>query len=437
MDTIITLLTYLFDIFILYVYLTGVMPGRKKEVSNIFFLGGFVVTELALLGCELLTIRLDSSYTLYVNSAVSILSTFALCFFFQSTLRHKIFVSLMFQVLVLLSENILSTILDMINPEWLQSTAFREQILYLNLSSKCILFLLCLLFSTFYMLYFKKTSVEYQILNFTTPVVSLIILLSVPHAMIVNYTDFVFFFRFLFLCLILLNIINYILLEKTRVSMEFRNHYQQMEQQINFQKNKYQQLNIAYRETRRIVHDTKKHYFSIQKMIETQQYDKLLGYTGHIVEALEATYARVNTGNLVIDSFITNYWDTALSENIMFRSTIQIDPAQIPVNDYDLCVVLGNLLDNALQACRQNTGSENHIHVEILTTEQDSMTIHITNSFREKTEAPEKSSSHLYHGYGLENVRRIVESYHGLMRITKDGDFDVFAIIPIIREPHA
>ena len=159
MDTIITLLPYLFDIFILYVYLTGVMPGRKKEVSNAFFLGGFVVTELALLGCELLAIRLDSSYTLYVNSAVSILSTFALCFFFQSTLRHKIFVSLMFQVLVLLSENILSTILDMINPDWLQSTAFREQILYLNLSSKCILFLLCLLFSTFYMLYFKKTSV--------------------------------------------------------------------------------------------------------------------------------------------------------------------------------------------------------------------------------------------------------------------------------------
>ena len=187
MDTIITSLTYLFDIFILYVYLTGVMPGRKKEVSNIFFLGGFVVTELALLGCELLTIRLDSSYTLYVNSAVSILSTFALCFFFQSTLRHKIFVSLMFQVLVLLSENILSTILDMINPEWLQSTVFREQILYLNLSSKCILFLLCLLFSTFYMLYFKKTSVEYQILNFTTPVVSLIILLSVPLSDPVKY----------------------------------------------------------------------------------------------------------------------------------------------------------------------------------------------------------------------------------------------------------
>ena len=89
------------------------------------------------------------------------------------------------------------------------------------------------------------------------------------------------------------------MLNKIILSTEFQSQYHQMEQQILFQKEKYKQLSIAYRETRSIVHDVKKHYFAIQELIHHQEYEQLLGYTSSAINTLESTYANFNTGNLV------------------------------------------------------------------------------------------------------------------------------------------
>lgn len=432
MEIWLTLITYIFDLFILYVYLTRTMGTKIQKLHPIIYQAGFIITECVLFACEFLTLHFHSPYSLYINTVISFLTTFGLCFFYPGNIRHKFFVSLTFQVFVLLSENILTLILQAINPEWLEITDFSDQITFLNLGSKCILLLLCLVFSLYWSIRIQQYTAEHQLLTFTTPLISLFILLSIPFHMLVENLVFLNFFRLLFISLVMLNIINYILLQKNIVSIDFRNRYQQMEQQIGFQKEKYKQLNVAYRETRRIVHDTKKHYFSIQKLIEDREYDKLSGYTHSAINSLEATYAKVNTGNLVIDAFVTNYWNLSTQEGIRFQCTIQVDPEQIPADDYDLCVILGNLLDNSLQACRNNPMSENHIFLQILLKDKDNLTIHVSNSYDKRNRMNRTEKEQIYHGFGVENVRRITESYNGIMHVLEEEDFEVYVVIPVI-----
>ena len=80
-----------------------------------------------------------------------------------------------------------------------------------------------------------------------------------------------------------------------------------MEDQIRFQKEKYEQLSESYRQSRRIIHDLKKQYFCINEYVDNKEYDKLKTFTSEAVRDIESTYSKYNTGNLVIDSFLTNY----------------------------------------------------------------------------------------------------------------------------------
>lgn len=157
-----------------------------------------------------------------------------------------------------------------------------------------------------------------------------------------------------------------------------------MEDQIRFQKEKYEQLSESYRQSRRIIHDLKKQYFCINEYVDNKEYDKLKTFTSEAVRDIESTYSKYNTGNLVIDSFLTNYDTLAAKNHIQFVAKLGVTYNRIPVNDYDLCVILGNMLDNCLKACIANPSSENFIHIAIATTENDKFTIHCENTTAEE-----------------------------------------------------
>lgn len=234
----------------------------------------------------------------------------------------------------------------------------------------------------------------------------------------------------------LLNIINYILIQKEYASTTLKYTNAQMEDQIRFQKEKYEQLSESYRQSRRIIHDLKKQYFCINEYVDNKEYDKLKTFTSEAVRDIESTYSKYNTGNLVIDSFLTNY-DTLAAKIIFNLLLSRVTYNRIPVNDYDLCVILGNMLDNCLKACIANPSSENFIHIAIATTENDKFTIHCENTTAEGTSLEHihaNRQNSLYHGYGLTNIRNTAEKYHGFFTYSVETLFYMDLMIPIIEK---
>ena len=204
-----------------------------------------------------------------------------------------------------------------------------------------------------------------------------------------------------------------------------------------FQKEKYEQLSESYRQSRRIIHDLKKQYFCINEYVDNKEYDKLKTFTSEAVRDIESTYSKYNTGNLVIDSFLTNYDTLAAKNHIQFVAKLGVTYNRIPVNDYDLCVILGNMLDNCLKACIANPSSENFIHIAIATTENDKFTIHCENTTAEGTSLEHIHASRqnsLYHGYGLTNIRNTAEKYHGFFTYSVETLFYMDLMIPIIEK---
>ena len=123
--------------------------------------------------------------------------------------------------------------------------------------------------------------------------------------------------------------------------------------------------------------------------------------------------------------------------HIQFVAKLGVTYNRIPVNDYDLCVILGNMLDNCLKACIANPSSENFIHIAIATTENDKFTIHCENTTAEGTSLEHIHASRqnsLYHGYGLTNIRNTAEKYHGFFTYSVETLFYMDLMIPIIEK---
>lgn len=433
MSVFINIINYSFDMFILLVYFDHILQKKKDYVPAPVFYGAFVLTECIIFFTSTLFTGSHNYTSLLITSFISFITTLALCFLYETTTRHRLFTSLLFQIFALLGEGIFSMII----------TRFKTDILLLNdillsavmsLGSKLVLLLLVLICIAFWDRKMKHSIPSYNLMLFVTPAITLFITLSIPSSKLISLNLNSFYIS-LFTSLIILNIVNYFMLDYIVQLSELRAKNIHMQQQITFQTDKYQQLSAAYRKSRSIVHDTKKHYFSIQSHIKNMEFDRLDEYLKSAITDLENTYAKINTGNLVIDAFVSSYLDIATEEGIRFDTDIHVDPDRIPVKDYDLCVILGNLLDNSLQACHKIVPPlKRYIKIQIFIDDNDVFIIHLGNTYAPNSDGKGDSDDSLIHGYGLENVRAITDSYHGMCSMIAGERYDAYVIVPIIEE---
>lgn len=433
MNIFMTILAYIFDIFILIFFLNGILEKRKYNIRPYIFYGAFLVMEIVLFLNEMITSHMSPKASLLLTSCVSLVTTFLLTFLYEASLRHRIFTTLSFQILAGFGEYIFTFIIQAIRPETFE---LQQDLLvsFMNFGSKIFLYLLCLICVIIWKAIFSKKTYNYNILLFSTPFVSVMIMIFIPLDEVIPYYG-VNFPILLFASLALLNITNYVFLNISFNRAETRHNMKQLKQQIKYQNEKYLQLSTAYKTNRSVIHDVKKHYFTIREFIKKNEYQKLDEYLNLAINDMETIYADINTGNLVIDSFVSNYKRISEHQSIKFIDSISVDPNKIPVNDYDLCIILGNILDNSMNACMSNHKFHNEINLEISVNSNDTFLIYIANTFHPENNENSLSSS-LEHGYGLKNVKQIVEKYHGMLKYnisdSADDLFELTIIIPII-----
>lgn len=428
----ITIIAYIFDLFIIASFMNDILGKRRSKVTVPIFIICLIFAEAIIYMNEKFTTSLSNDLSLIVTVFISLLTTFGLTLLYSATMWHRVFVTVSFQILVLLGESFFTLAIQKINPSIFEINE-SSLVTLMNFGSKVVLYLLVLLCNLFWNRRMRKyNTIQYNALLFSTPLISLIIMLNTPLKDILE-SDNQAFFLLLFISLTLLNIVNYLLLERVFSITELDIKYNTMEQQMQYQKDKYIQLGAAYKSNRSFLHDTKKHYFAISEYIKHKEYDKLQEYLHISMEKMESSYTSINTGNLVIDSFVSNFKTIAKNNSISFKEDISVDANRIPINDYDLCIILGNLLDNSLNACNKITHSEKNIQLNIYTNDNDTFLIHTSNSYINSESGNETIFDGSFeHGYGLDNIQKIVESNHGIFKCSKENNFDVLIIIPII-----
>ncbi len=86
--------------------------------------------------------------------------------------------------------------------------------------------------------------------------------------------------------------------------------------------------------------------------VENRQWEECISYISQINENLDSVDHMVKTGNVMADAIINSKISLAKSKNIKLDVTAKV-PEELPISDVEFCIIFGNLMDNAIEACEK------------------------------------------------------------------------------------
>lgn len=107
-----------------------------------------------------------------------------------------------------------------------------------------------------------------------------------------------------------------------------------------------------YKQVRGWRHDYRNHIQNMKIQLAEKNYSKLDSYLSELAEDLNTVDTVIKTGNVTADAVLNTKLNTADKLGIRVNVTANV-PEGLPMSDVELCAVLGNLLDNALEACEK------------------------------------------------------------------------------------
>ena len=179
-------------------------------------------------------------------------------------------------------------------------------------------------------------------------------------------------------------------------------------------------------------HDYHNHLQSMKAYVEMGQYDKLQEYLGLLENDLDQVNQLCDSGNVNLDAILN--FKISLAE----KNGIRVDykatcPAELTVSDIDLCALIGNLIDNAMEAC-EGLASDRFIRLYIGVFKQQ-LYISVANATAEvvrKMDDEYITHKRGNHGHGLLRINREVEKYGGYInRKNEPGIFVTEIMLPL------
>ena len=401
----------------------NVLLKRKEKVRTPILILFFSIYMGILWGME-------SVPSVFLTELTSAVVLFLLTFLYNGSLPLRILTVLLMTLSNNFGETLFTLMVRPLIPDLYDTDDYRV-FLFMMFGSSICRYLLTRIILIFWKIVFNKERINFSLLVLFSPLLSILMLDSLAFFNAERSVNEGFLIAF-FIFNVLLNIVNYWLVNYVSRYNNLQERMSLMKQQNLLQKEKYDQLSAAYRSTRSIVHDVKKHYLTQKAYLDKKEYTALSAYLDKSMDTLEHNYIMINTGNLVLDTFISNHKTMAEEKGIEFLTKIQIDKDSIPVEDYQLSILIGNLLDNAYNECRQIPPElKPKIQLTVIMDERDNFIIKSVNSKNKNPSTNPKDS--LYHGYGLKNIEQIVDEQSGIILIDNDNEdeFSVNISIPI------
>lgn len=216
--------------------------------------------------------------------------------------------------------------------------------------------------------------------------------------------------------LLYLNILIVLYAEKAQSAADQKLQMELAESHYTMQEQYYEQLRSDQEETRAMFHDINKYMQAMRALVA----DGNETAAGQMIEETQKLFVSLETvvdvGNSVVSVILNEYKVNAEEMNIRFDYDVSV-PQNLGFTAVDLYVLLGNTLDNAIEACCSLPEDQRYIKLQ-LRTYHDILFYEISNPF--SADYPKRARGR-NHGYGLKNVKRCVEKHNGHMNISQDN----------------
>ena len=209
---------------------------------------------------------------------------------------------------------------------------------------------------------------------------------------------------------------------------EEQNKNQMIKREKDYYHKQAEVLQNSSEELRGFRHDLKNKMLVLHELLEKGETREAVVYLRRLEEKIEQVQTYSQSGNVVIDSIINYKLSQAQKQKCNIQTEISL-PSKILIEEDDLVVVIGNLLDNAIEA-NERLEENRYIQVKIKYN-RGCLIVKVVNSFDshvivEKGKLKTRKEKQEIHGIGLKSVQGIVDKYHGELKITyKEEMFSV------------
>ena len=198
----------------------------------------------------------------------------------------------------------------------------------------------------------------------------------------------------------------------------------------------YDEVEVVYRKMRGWRHDYHNHIQVLKAHMNLGQYDQAEEYLERLAEDLVTVDTVLKTGNVMVDAILNSKLSMIKERDIQVDATAVV-PRDIDISGTDLAVLIGNLLDNAMEACEHISDKKDRfirIYIDIV---KKQLYISATNSMEGKAGKTGNmflSNKQGVHGFGLQSIDNIVAKYHGYVnRQTENGVFATEIMLPLAK----
>ena len=224
-----------------------------------------------------------------------------------------------------------------------------------------------------------------------------------------------------------------ILVSKSRFQKKLENF------QDNVLKKQRDEVQNIYQTMRAWRHDYHNHMQSIKAMISMNKKEELSEYLDNLEKDLDSIDIAIRTGNVGLDAILSSKVSIARKNKIDVTCTAKV-PQDMKISDVYLCAIVGNLMDNAIEACEKIPGSAKQasqkfirIYIGLF---KNQLYISVTNSTKEKKrkKLTELVTSKIgEHGFGLRRIDKIADQYQGYVnRKNEPGVFATEVMLPLM-----
>ncbi|WP_353948108.1 GHKL domain-containing protein [Sporolactobacillus sp. Y61] len=196
----------------------------------------------------------------------------------------------------------------------------------------------------------------------------------------------------------------------------------------------YEEVQNIYMKMRGWRHDYHNHIQAMKAHLAMNQLDELKDYLDRLDNDLETVDTVIKTGNIRLDAILNSKLSLMAARKIRVNAKAQV-PAVLTVNEYDLCSIIGNLLDNAMEGCEKVPRiNDRFIRIYIGVFKQQ-LYLSVTNSAGELNKV--RTGRYLTtkgsgHGYGLKRIDTLIRKYGGyLNRQNEPGVFATEIMLPL------
>lgn len=197
-------------------------------------------------------------------------------------------------------------------------------------------------------------------------------------------------------------------------NLQNQNRELELQAQIKINDASYTMLKLneeSIKRTTTLRHDLKNHYTYMQMLLEERKYEEMKNYLTSLNDDIYGKVHIIDCGNMVISS-IMNLELTKANINDVELKYLLVVPETLPYKETDLCSIITNTIDNALEASKQI--KDGYVDVKMFIA-QEYFRIRVSNKTDLTTVPSFSTKKEVGHGYGMKIVKEIAKKYEGFV----------------------